>query len=207
MKPIRIAVLFAVCYLVWGCGSRSTQVRKYYLLENKSPLDLELMGVYEPFAYNADLKDFVVTAPYEDQRIPLRSESNELIYYYYHYWGVRPGEAVTQMVQDIFTRGGIFKKLTRNGNEHADVVITGEISAMERVRVKKAEFAHLAGRMIFKDGRTGQILVNYDFDRRVELKKNRSMNAFAETISKALFDETEEFIFRVTDYYLYPQAN
>jgi len=207
MKPVRIAVFLAVCSLVLGCGSRSTMVRKYYLLENKTPLDLKLMGVYEPFGYNAELKDFIVATPYEDQRIALRSESNELIYYFYHYWGVRPGEAVTRMVQDIFSRGAIFKKLTRNVNEHADVVISGEISALERVRIKKAEYAHLAGRMTFKDGRTGQVLVDYDFDRRFELKKNKSMNAFAETLSKALFDETEEFIFRVTDYYLYPQAN
>jgi hypothetical protein len=56
--------------------------------------------------------------------------------------------------------------------------------------------------MIYKP--TNTEMLSYPFDRRYEMRKLKTMNAFAQTVSKLLFDETEEFIFRVADYYQNP---
>ena len=47
-------------------------------------------------------------------------------------------------------------------------------------------------------------LLTYEFDKQTRLRKDRSMNAFASAVSKLLFSEMEEFVFRVADYYQYP---
>ena len=201
-------LLFLLISLVFfiHCGSRNTMVRKHYLLETKALLDQQLIGVAHPFAYNAEIRDFLIEKPYQDLRIPMRSQTNELVYYFYHYWAEKPSEAVTDFVYHLFLQANIFQRCSRTSSGFADIIISGEIRTMERQRIKKNDFVHLSGKMVLTEGKTAKAIIEYEFDRLVELKKNKSMNGFAELVSKTLFDETEEFILRVADYYLYPQG-
>ncbi len=192
--------------MLLNCGSRTIMVRKYYLLQNIWSPDTQLMGVRHPFAVDAEIRDFRVAIPFQDMRIPLRSDGHELVYYYYHYWAMRPGEAVTQFVYDLVVQCNLFQRCSRLASDHADVIISGEIHFLERVRIKTNEYAHVSGQFFMSDKKTGRRLVNYEFDRRLELKKRKSMNDFAVAASKILFDATEEFLFRVADFYLYPQG-
>ncbi|MBN2354605.1 membrane integrity-associated transporter subunit PqiC [candidate division KSB1 bacterium] len=206
MKTTKLLFLLLCTTFLLNCGSRTTLIRKYYLLESKLRPDTDLMGITEPFAVNAEIRDFRIALPYQDARIPLRSDDNELIYYYFHYWAVRPSEAVTRFVHDLTLQCNIFQRCSRTATDHADVIISGEIRSMERVRVRRDEYAHVSGVFLLTDGKTGKILIEYDFNRRMELKKKKTMNDFAELVSTILFYETEEFLFRVADLYLYPQG-
>jgi ABC-type uncharacterized transport system auxiliary subunit len=204
MKRMRWILLTLSALLMLHCGSRSTMVRKYYLIESDARVDTGLLAVSEPFLVNAYISPVQISDPYDGLRIVLRSEKNELIYYYYHYWADKPAAMATSAVHQAFVQSGIFRRCERKSNTGADVMIATEIDVLERQRENKIEFARVAGhfRMVYLP--TNTTMLTYPFERRLRLRNDRSMNGFAEVISRALFDETEEFIFRVADYYQYP---
>ncbi len=197
-----ILVLSAIFFI--QCGSRTTLVRKYYLIESDGRVDVGLLDVPEPFLVTAYISPVRIAEPYQDLRIALRNESHELIYYFYHFWADQPGEMATTAIHNAFLQSQVLKNIHGQRSAPADVMIGTTILALERVRVSKNEFARVAGifKMVYLPSNT--TMLSYEFDRQVRLRKDRSMNGFAEVLSKALFDEAEEFIFRVADYYQYP---
>jgi len=198
-----IAVLLGALLLV-HCGSRTTLVRRYYLIESDARVDTRLLAVPSPFLVNAYISPVRIAEPYEGLRIAHRSNSNELVYYYYHYWAEKPAQMIVGVVETAFEQAAIFKSCTRQNHTAADVMIVTEIDALERVLEAKAEYARISGlfQMVYLP--TNTVMLSYPFERRTRLRSDRSMNGFADAISRALFAEAEEFIFRVADYYQYP---
>ncbi len=204
MKWLQITALTLGVVLLSQCGSRSTLVRKYYTLETDALVDVDLLDVPQPFLINAGFTPVKISEPYEDARIALRSQSNELVYYFYHYWADKPEAMATDLIFFTFVQSGIFRTCSRTISDTTDILIKTEITSLERIRTKKSEYAHVAGcfHMVYRPGNTE--MLSYAFDRRYELKKAKNMNAFAQAIGKIIFNEAEEFVFRVADYYQYP---
>ncbi len=204
MKRLQIMTLGLGLLFLCQCGSRTTLVRKYYTMETDAQVDVDLLNVPVPFLINAGFAAVKINEPYQDARIALRSRSNELVYYFYHYWADKPAAMTSRLIHETFLQSGVFKTCTRTVSESTDVVIKSEITTLERIRTKKNEYARVAGcfHMIYKP--TNTEMLTYPFDRRHELRKVKTMNAFAQTISKIIFDESEEFVFRVADYFQYP---
>jgi ABC-type uncharacterized transport system auxiliary subunit len=199
------AILLPLCMLLFiQCGSRATMVRKYYLIESDARIDVGLLAVPEPFLVNAYFSPVHIAEPYQDLRIALRNDSHELVYYYYHFWADKPAEMATSAIANAFAQAQIFKNCSRQSSAQADVMVGAEIQVLERVRTEKNDIARVAGVFKMTYLPTNTTMLTYEFDRQVRLRKDKSMNSFAQVLSKAFFDETEEFIFRVADYYQYP---
>ena len=204
MKQLHRFILLLSALLFLYCGSRSTLVRKYYLIEADATIDSALLDLPEPFLVNAYISPVLVSEPYRGLRIALRSESNELVYYYYHYWADNPGEMATVTLHKAFLQAEVFKNCTRQRSASNDVMVSTSITVLERSREGNGEFARVAGlfKLVYLPQNT--TLLTYPFDRRVRLRKDSNMNLFAGAVSRAFFNEAEEFIFRVADYYQYP---
>ncbi|HNW59898.1 MAG TPA: ABC-type transport auxiliary lipoprotein family protein [bacterium] len=204
MRRMQQMAVLTLALLAIHCGSRATLARKYYLMESDARVDTGLLAVPEPFLVNAYISPVEIAEPYRGVRIAQRSQSNELVYYYYHYWAEKPAAMATAVVLSAFEQAAIFKSCTPQNHTAADVMIVTEIDILERLQENKAEFARTAGRfrMVYLPSNT--TMLSYAFDRRMRLRSDKSMNGFADAVSRALFAETEEFIFRVADYYQYP---
>ncbi|HOY45422.1 MAG TPA: ABC-type transport auxiliary lipoprotein family protein [bacterium] len=202
-RLFRLSLLLGLLLLL-GCGSRATLARKYYLIESDARVDTWLLDVPEPFLVTACIGPVRVADPYQDTRIAQRSESNELVYYYYNFWADKPGEMAANMLLRAFRESGVFREVSRQNRGEADVMITCAIDALERSREAKNDLVRAAGsfRLVYLQSNT--TLLTYEFDKQTRLRKDRSMNAFASAVSKLLFSEMEEFVFRVADYYQYP---
>jgi len=204
MKSLLRFSLLLTMLLALGCGSRATLARKYFLIESDAHVDTWLLDVPAPFLVSAFISPVRVADPYQDSRIAQRSESNELVYYYYNFWADKPGEMATGLLLRAFRESGVFREVSRYNRAEADVMITCSIDALERSREGKNDLARAAGtfRLIYLESST--TLLTYEFDKQTRLGKDRSMNGYAAALSRLLFSEMEEFVFRVADYYQYP---
>ncbi|MCD6117457.1 hypothetical protein J7K93_10615 [bacterium] len=191
-KNIAIAVFLLIAVLS-GC-TRRVMIRRYYLIE-MDPAELsKIVKFTKSVDHSVNVRDFDVDRAYRQTSIVLRSDTHELNYYFYHYWAVRPGLAVADMVYSIVDNSRLFKNCYRGFSYKPDFVIRGHIQQMERVQVKKIVSAHVRGIIILDNTESGETILRYDFDKIVGLGNKNDMNSFVSVISGILFDETNEFL-------------
>ncbi len=181
--------------------SKSAVVRKYYMLEaQRNPAD-DAMQPLQPMTLKVDVRDFSVAKAFDQTRIVLRTKSNELNYYYYHLWAVRPAVAAADMYFEIISRLKLFQRCSRGYSIGPNYYLSGQITALERTLVAKNESVHIMASFSLFDARTELPVLHHSFDRTVELKKDKSMNGFADAASKILHSEMIGFLQQIIDYY------
>jgi ABC-type uncharacterized transport system auxiliary subunit len=185
--------------VVSGC-SKSTILRKYYVLESRALLDTTAAHRVVPLLIKVDVRDFSVAKAFDQTRIAVRTNSNELNYYYYHLWAVRPATAIADVVYERTRALHLFQRCVRGFSVGPDYYISGQIMALERVLIGKREYAHLQGTITLYDARTELPVLERAFDRSFELK-DKSMNGFAGACSSILEDETTAFLPRLIDHF------
>jgi len=195
---LAVTVLLTV---MLSCGRRVI-IRKYYLLENprlSAPAD---PAVPQPLPFSVDVRDFQVGKAFDQTRIAARSGSNELDYYFYHHWAVRPSMALAGMVHELVDRAGLFQRCTRGYSYHPDFIITGHIMRLERLlEDADDDSAHLAVVYELIEVVSEKGLVRHEFDHTVSLDQDGSMNGFANTISQTAFQETKIFIEKIVAHF------
>jgi len=191
-KNYAIAALLLIAVLS-GC-TRRVMMRRYYLIELDPAKLSKIFKFDNPINHSVDVRDFNVDRAYRQTSIVLRSGTHELNYYYYHYWAVRPGLAVADMVYGIVEHSGLFKNCYRGFSYNPDFIIQGHIQQLERVQIKKIISAHLKGTINLTGAESGEIILRHDFDRIVGLGSKNDMNTFVTEISSILFNETNKFL-------------
>jgi ABC-type uncharacterized transport system auxiliary subunit len=200
MKRLLLSTLILGGLLGLNC-SKSAVVRKYYMLEAQhNPTD-DAMTPLQPMSIKVDVRDFSVAKAFDQTRIVLRTKSNELNYYYYHLWAVRPATAAADMYYEILARLRLFQRCTRGYSIGPDYYISGQITAIERTLIARNESVHLMASFSLFDARTELPVLHHSFDRTVELKKDKSMNGFADAASKLLHSEMIGFTQQIIDFY------
>ena len=194
MLVLSISILF-----VFSC-SKKTIIRNYYLVELPQNVDLQTMSNEGPFPITVDVRDFQVAKAFEQTRIALRTATNELNYFYYHHWAVRPSYALADQAQQTFDRLGLFQQVNRGFSYSPQYLVTGIVHSIERYHPGKQQSAHLAITFQLIDTKTELPVVRHEFDRIKVLEKSKSMNAFAQTISDIFYQETLLFAQKITDY-------
>jgi ABC-type uncharacterized transport system auxiliary subunit len=192
-----IATLCGV--LVLSC-SKSAILRKYYVLEAHALVDTTMVGQTPTLLIKVDIRDFSVAKAFDQTRIAVRTNTNELNYYYYHLWAVRPATAIADVVYERTNRMHLFQRCMRGFSVGPDYYISGQIMALERTQKGKKESAHLQGTITLYDARTELPVMEQPFDRTLELKEN-SMNAFAGVCSSILENETGIFLSSLIDHF------
>jgi ABC-type uncharacterized transport system auxiliary subunit len=201
MKRHPIVILIIIMgFCLFHCGKRA-MLRKYYVLETQK-INQRITGVpIQPLAGNADVRDFRVTKAFEQTRIAVRTESHELNYYYYHHWAARPSSVIPDMICPLVDRAGLFHHCVRGFTNNPEFLIIGQVETIERIQKKNSVSAHISAILELIEEKTSIPLVRHDFDLTVELKDDKSMNAFASAISHLLEQETNTFIIRMINYF------
>ncbi|MBN2000075.1 membrane integrity-associated transporter subunit PqiC [candidate division KSB1 bacterium] len=191
MKKRFLLLIYVLLLLFMGC-SKEALIRKYYLVE--IPSEVIITAADSTLQYKVDIRDFNVSKAFNQTRIAVRTESNEVNYYFYHHWAVRPSVAIADMVYNIVEAKNIFYRCSRDYSYDPDFILEGYVQTIEHVMQEKKVSARLA--LIFRLIKTpNQVpVVKYEFDRTIDLKDDRTMNGFAHAISIILQEETEIFL-------------
>jgi len=192
-------ILAAVCCMLAAC-TRRVMVRRYYLIEVEPTQISKIEKFEKKYDISVDVRDFTVDRAYRQTSIVLRSGTHELNYYYYHYWAVRPGLAIADMVYRITDYSGLFKSCFRGFSYKPRYVIQGNIQQIERVQQDKAVSAHVKGKIHLTGVESGDILVQHTFDRITGLGSKNGIDALVAEISAIVFDETNKFLIKCDAY-------
>lgn len=183
-----------------GC-SKKAMMRKYYTLEVVSGKDRRIPRFRKTLPFRVEVRDFRVAKAYEQTRMALRTASNELDYYFYHHWAVRPPVAVADLVFRVLDRTRLFQYLSRDYSIRTDYNITGHLFSIERIVTDDKTSAHLAGVFELFDTKGDQIVMRYEFDQSVDMESDLSMNRFAAIISEIIHQEGEAFAKQIASYF------
>lgn len=195
--------VFITVFLLAGCAGEQRAI-KYYTIDSYAIEPPETADIHfdEPLPYIVEVADFTIAGPYNDSRIALRTDSNELEYYHYHQWAETPGHAVRYFIWRILHDAGIFEvcqlRLTVRTPQY---VVTGAINRIERVDVEGEAGAYIDGAVDLVDVRENRILVSHRFDTLAPFAANASMNVFAREVNNILQNETHVFIEKIHDYF------
>ncbi len=163
-------IMLGIPLLLLSCGfGRSVPSRNYYVLNYKfSPVIPP--GSNRPHPFSAQIERFDVQRIYNRQNIVYRFAPQELKWYEYQQWAVRPDYMITDLVQTHLEAAGLFNRLSSEFlDARPDFRIEGTVEALERFDAGDVFYGHMA--MSFKMLRadTGQQIWEYSFDERKQV--------------------------------------
>jgi ABC-type uncharacterized transport system auxiliary subunit len=195
MKTIVVSLLSSI-FLI-SCSAERL-VTKYYLIEPSSVSDSIPIKNYSNNIENnfsSEIRKFSVSKPYDQDRIVLRTKSNEINYYYYHKWAEAPSNSITFFLRDKIKQANIFSAFDFILYDvPVNYVVMGTVNQIERVDLNDNSAAHLRMKLELVEKETGKTILEHSFDRYSPINKNTSMNLFAREINKILSEETNFFI-------------
>ena len=192
-------ILFLVIIFIFSLScSKKAIIRNYYLVE--LPKNIEIRPAAEMFPVTVDVRDFQVAKAFEQTRIALRTASNELNYFYYHHWAVRPSYALADQAYQTLDRLRLFRQVNRGFSYSPQYLVDGNVHSIERSHLDNQVSAHLSMSFQFIDKKTGLAVVRHEFDQLKKLDKTKHMNAFAMAVSEIFYQETLVFADKIKDY-------
>jgi len=202
MKTVILSLLFIVIFI--SCSTERL-VTKYYLIEPSSVLNDSISEKVTKNNlqknFSSEIRKFTVSKPYDQDRIVLRTKSNEINYYYYHKWAEAPSTSITFFVRDKIKEVNLFGAFDfLLYDVPVSFVVMGTVNQIERVDLNDNSSAHLKMKLELVEKETGKALVEHAFDTYSPINQNTSMNLFAQEINKILNDETDVFIEKISSY-------
>ncbi len=198
---MRVKIVFAVlitALLIASCSKRIT-TRRYYVLD--IPTAAQQAKPLKPeFTLRVDVRDFHVSRAFDQPRIALRTNTNELDYYFYHHWASKPSLAIADYIYQLIENRNVFSVLSRSISYNPDYVIRGDVKSIERIQVDKEAFAHVQILIEMVDPKSGEVFAQFEDDQRLPLEPANSMNTFARATSQILRHVTDEFLNNVRHY-------
>jgi ABC-type uncharacterized transport system auxiliary subunit len=192
MKYTLITVL-GLMILVSGCLSEKNVITRYYTIE-WSGNQIEAGTANTPLIPGRCEIDQVEISPmYEKTQIVNRSGSNEVTYYKYHQWAIRPSMAVMEVIRTYLEDADVFESVSaRYSRNIPDYRFSTNIRRLEVIESKNLFQAHLELDLKLINNADGRILIEHQADRTEALAK-KELNLFASAISNMLVSELGTF--------------
>ncbi len=177
-----------------ACRSGRSVVNHYYLLELPSQAVENVRAETPMFLGKAEVFDVLVAPSYASHQIAIREESHRIRYFSFNEWAIRPGVALSAAAFNFFKLSGAFTEIIHGWRtEDVDYLIETEVFHLE-VDDRDGLFqARLHLEFTVSNARNGEILYRHRADRYDELPE-RSLNLFAETVSRLFADELTAFV-------------
>jgi ABC-type uncharacterized transport system auxiliary subunit len=198
MKTKIIPLLIIVSLIVSSCSKRIT-TRRYYLLEIPTT-EQRPKPTKSEFSARVDVRDFHVSRAFDQTRIALRTNTNELDYYFYHHWASKPSRIIADYIYELVENRNVFSVLSRSISYNPDYIIRGDVKSLERIQKDKKAFAHVRILIELINPKTGEVLAQFEDDQRLPLEPANNMNTFARATSQIFRHVTDEFLERVRVY-------
>ena len=162
-----VGVALLVLVLTLSCGLMGTvSIRNYYTL-NYSPMVNTPSFSLRPYPYSVQIGRFEVRRVYGRQNIIYRFSPNQVQFYEYENWAVRPDYMFRDLVFKHIEESRLFNRVSLDYLDiKPDFRIEGTVEALEKFDAGDLFFGHLA--MTFKmfDVDTGEQLWQLTFDQR-----------------------------------------
>ena len=154
----RLLVLAGFLSSLVGCsgllGGKAVlpQLRKFII--EAEPLRLSIPESGRPYPFKVEVGDFEVSRLYDRDQIVFRLSPQEIKEDRYHRWAVRPGEMITDAVEQYLKDARLFTDIRQEFlDTPPDFKLTGTVKAIERFDSGDLWYAHLAMSMQLVDGR------------------------------------------------------
>ena len=176
-------------------------ITKFYVIDNVSALPADSTTVeHTPFPYVVMVDNFTISRIYDSNRIALRTNSNEISYYFYHKWAENPAAAIQILLWRQLRNRHLFETCNlRRIDPEPQFKITGHIDRIERVEQSDVDAAHLIVTLEFKDYASGRVLVQHTYDRFFPLG-HKEMNHFASALNQIITGQNAAFFSKIQHY-------
>ena len=185
-------IMFAEC-------SYKQPGRKYFIFEFTNQDYPSVQRADTTFDVIVDVRDFRVARAFDQTRIAIRTQSNELNYYYYHHWAVRPSYAIPALVYDYFEYKNAFRRINRGISYNPDYIIIGEVKSIERIQTRAGDVAHTHIIFEFQQADNEIAVVKHEATLTDKLD-DPSMNRFVKTLNTSLVFTLETFKEKIMNY-------
>jgi ABC-type uncharacterized transport system auxiliary subunit len=186
-------------FVVTGCLSEKKIARIYFTLEIPAGQPAASADTAFRITGNCEVEQVVVNMIYDKNQIVNRAGANEISYYVYNQWAVRPSDAITGMVKEYLETAGIFQRTSdRYSRTVPDFRFRTFVNSLEMIETRKTSTAHLNLEFSLINYSDGSVIVSHMADRENELKAN-DLNMFSGEISRMFMEELNKFAGMIID--------
>lgn len=201
MCPKLLILLTAGVFVLSGCGSQNRIVNKYYLIEKPDApefsLDLQQPCINE----YCQISPVEISPAFGTQKIAIRRNSHEIVYYSYHHWAERPDVFLTAVMEDFYSHVPVFKGISTHLRDSVPVfTIVSFIDKLEVLESDKSMSAHLSLEFRLSDEVRKETILLHSADR-TQILVNNDLNLFAAAIGKMFYDELSDFSTRIIEHF------
>lgn len=187
---IAIIMIPVTAMLLEACRSAPAVQKNYYLIESVDSVSNKAWALYPALLEVVNVEVFPA---YAGHKIAVREESNRIRYYDYHEWAVLPQLAIQDAVIANLSGTGMTAYAPPGfSGVRADFILRTTVSRMEMQDRGKEFYALLAIDFTVIDNRDRSIRIVHRAIREEKLK-SKSMNLFADAISRMLAGECAAF--------------
>lgn len=185
-RVLNLSLLCLPALLLCACFSSSEVEEHFYALHGPTVTQEQGDGL------RVLVEEFGVAAGYEKTGLAYRLSDHELRYYGYHRWTAGPGRLITEMTTRLLRASGLFSVVEYGQSMRSpNVIILGTVEAIEEIDTGDKWKAHLALRLVLRDGDTNKVFLVHSFDRTVPCSE-RHPKEVARGVSKILVEEVKK---------------
>ncbi|MCD4692323.1 MAG: ABC-type transport auxiliary lipoprotein family protein [Calditrichales bacterium] len=198
-KLFKILTVFMITILLFSC-SKERALKKYFILEYSTEAKETLFDTLNiaTLPYIVQVNLFTICKAYDQNRIAVRSKSNEINYYFYNNWAQNPASAIRYFIWKQLKEADLFQICEmRLLDIQPQYQISGVVDQIERTDMENNFSAHLKMTIEFSDISSGKVLVKHSFDHYIPIDESSCMNTFAFKISQILARETNALAVKI----------
>lgn len=184
----KIIVLFAVL-LIFGCFS--SPYKRYFQINIESVNSIDTKKDKTIVL----IKDININEFYDDYRLVYRTSPYELNYYSYEFWIIKPDKLIRKAIVNYQNNDG-FIFVNGFSDKRPRYYIEVKIDAIEETDKEKTWFGRLAMEFNLYDFNTGKYLLNYKFDDKMRLGRQK-IEFLPKVISRILKKNIDGFIQKI----------
>lgn len=183
-----------ILFLAQSCGSQKAVVNKYYVIEMPEEAVKDTIKDTSVIVNEyCEIEKTNIYPAFATRKIANRSKSNEIKYYAYHEWAVRPEEYFSHITVDFFEKTGTFKGIaSRYWEILPKYKLKTSIFQLEVINKDKDLLAHLKIEFVLENNKTRNAIISYKANKSIPLEE-KNLNLFAENISKMFYESLKEF--------------
>ncbi len=187
--------LILLCFLIITLSCISVPQKRYYLLYYKPVVQTQKSW---PFPYTVQLKDIKVLRVYDTPEIIYRYSPNEIEFFNYQLWAVKPNILIEDLIVNHFKEARIFQQFASLNlmDIRPDFWIEGTVERIEKLINNEDVFAHLVMNLQLIHSRSGTVQVNYNTDKIRKVSK-KDVVFVVRGLSELMQETINEFIEKI----------
>ncbi|RMH70569.1 MAG: hypothetical protein D6675_08960 [Gemmatimonadetes bacterium] len=187
----RTVLFIGIMMMFVSCAK--TPQKQFYLI-SYVPKVAWVEGSARPYPFRVQLREFDVLRVYNRSPMVLRFSPNQIQYYNFKHWAVRPGYMITDAIEKHLKTANLIAELRRDFlDTRPDYQISGTVSAIERFDSGDMWYGHLAMSFKLIREKDRKEIWNYSFDRRKRVY-NADVVYTVQALSEILDSEMQHVI-------------